>query len=203
MCIVAVPAIAALAGAGATAAGTAGIITAGTAAAISLGATAVGTVTTMMGQRQQAKAQAAQMNYQAGVDRNNKIIADRQAEDAIKRGQAEEEEHRRKVGQIKGAQRVAFASRGIDLGSDVVIDTLSDTAMLGELDALTIRNNAEREAYGYRVQGMNYEASAQNNALAAKNTKSAGKTAMFSTLLSGASTVAQNYADYKSKGVLT
>lgn len=176
-------------------------ISASAAAGISLATTAIGFGLQMYGQNQQAKAAAAQANYQAGVDRNNKIIADRQAEDAIKRGQAEEEDQRRKVAQIKGSQRTAFAARGIDLGSDVVIDTLSDTAMFGELDALTIRSNAEREAYGYRVQGMNYQASADNNALAAKNAKSAGRTNMMSTLLSGASTVSQNYADYKYKGV--
>ena len=176
-------------------------LTAAQAAGISLATTAIGFGMQMYGQNQQAKATAAQYNYQAAVDRNNKIITDRQAEDAIKRGQAEEEEHRRKVSQIKGNQRVGFASRGIDLGSDVVVDTLSDTAMLGELDALTIRSNAAREAYGYRVQGMNYQASAGNNALAASGAKSAGRTNMFSTLLSGASTVSQNYADYKYKGV--
>lgn len=176
-------------------------ISASTAAGISLATTAIGFGLQMYGQNQAAKAQAGQYNYQAAVDRNNKIIADRQAEDAIKRGEQDEEEHRRKVASIKSDQRVGFASRGVDLGSDVVIDTLSDTAMLGELDALTIRSNAAREAYGYRVQGMNYEASAGNNALAAKNAKSAGKTAMFGTLLSGASTVAQNYSDYKYKGI--
>jgi len=176
-------------------------ISASTAAGLSLAASAVGFGLQMYGQNQQAKAQAGQYAYQAAVDRNNKIIADRQADDAIKRGEAEEEEHRRKVASIKADQRVGFASRGIDLGSDVVVDTLSDTAMLGELDALTIRNNAEREAYGYRVQGMNYEASAGNNALAGKNAKSAGRTAMFGTLLSGASTVAGNYSDYKYKGI--
>lgn len=176
-------------------------ISASTAAGLSLATTAIGFGLQMYGQNQQGKAAAASYNYQAAVDRNNKIIADRQAEDAIKRGQAEEEEHRRKVTQVKGSQRVAFAANGIDLGSDVVIDTLSDTAMLGELDALTIRNNAAREAYGYRVQGMNYEASAGNNSLAAKSAKSASRTSMFNTLLSGASTVGQNYADYKYKGV--
>ena len=171
-----------------------------TLAAAAIGASIIGTGVSAYGQMQQGKAAAGQANYQAAVDRNNKIIADRQAEDAIKRGQNEEEEQRRKVAQVKGSQRTAFAARGIDLGSDVVIDTLSDTAMLGELDALTIRNNAAREAYGYRVQGMNYEASAQNNALAAKNAKSAGKTAMFSTLLSGASSVAGDYYTFKKNG---
>lgn len=170
-------------------------------AVASLVATGVGTAVSMYGQYQQGKAQAGQYAYQAAVDRNNKIIMDRQAEDAIKRGEAEEDEHRRKVASIKADQRVGFASRGIDLGSDNVLDTLSDTAMLGELDALTIRNNAQREAYGYRVQGMNYEASAGNNMLASKNAKSASRTGMSSTLLSGASTVAGDYATYKNKGV--
>ena len=176
-------------------------LSASAAAGISLAGTAAGFLMQAYGQRQSAKAQAGQYQYQAAVDRNNKIIADRQAEDAVKRGEAAEEEHRRKVQAIKSDQRVGFASRGIDLGSDVVVETLSDTAMLGELEALTIRSNAAREAYGYRVQGMNYEASAGNNALAAKNAKSAGKTAMFSTLLSGASTVAGDYATYKDKGI--
>lgn len=177
-------------------------LSASTAAAISVGTSVLGFAMQAYGQNQAAKAQAGQYQYQAAVDRNNKIIADRQAEDAIKRGEAEEESHRRKVQAIKADQRVGFASRGIDLGSDVVIETLSDSAMLGELDALTIRSNAAREAYGYRVQGMNYEASAGNNALAAKNAKSAGKTAVMSTLLSGASTVADSYSTYKQKGIL-
>lgn len=203
MCIVALPAVAALAGAGATAAGTAGMITASTAAWISLGATAVGTAASMYGTAQQSKAQAGQYKYQAAVDRNNQIISGRQADDAIKRGESAEEQHRMKVQGIKADQRVGFASRGIDLGSDVVIDTLSDTAMLGELDALTIRSNAAREAYGYKVQGMNYGDSSANNLLSAKNTTAAGKTAMASSLLSGAATVAGNYAGYADKGVFS
>ena len=201
MCIVALPAIAAVAGAGATAAGAAGVMAASTAAYISLGATALGAVTSAMGSIQQGKAQASQYKYQAAVDRNNKIISDRQAADAIQRGQAAEEETRRKTAQIISKQRVGFASNNIDLGSDVVSDTLSDSAMLGELDALTVRSNAAREAYGYQVQGMNYQASADNSLLAAKNAKSAAKTSAFSTLLSGASTLAGNYSDYKTKGV--
>lgn len=201
MCIVALPAVAALAGAGATAAGAAGVMAASTAAMVSLGATAVGTIASMIGSGQQAKAQAGQYKYQEAVDRNNQIISNRQADDAIKRGEADEEAQRRQIAQIKGKQRVGFASNNIDLGSENVVDTLSDTAMFGELDALTTRSNAAREAYGYQVQGMNYGASAGNNALAAKNVKSAAKTEMFTTLLSGASTVANSYSDYKTKGV--
>ena len=45
-----------------------------------------------------------------------------------------------------------MAANGVDLSSGSPLDILGDTAMYGELDALTIRSNAEREAYGYRVQ---------------------------------------------------
>ena len=177
-------------------------LSAGTAAAISVGTSVLGFAMQAIGQKQAGDAQAGQYQYQAAVDRNNKIISDRQAADALKRGEADEQAHRRKVQSIKADQRVSFAARGVDLGSDNVIDTLSDTAMLGELDALTIRSNAGREAYGYNVQGMNYEASAQNNSLAAKGAKKAGKTGALTTILSGASTVGGMYSDYKSKGIL-
>jgi hypothetical protein len=179
--------------AGATAAS--GLATAG------LIASGIGTAASVYGKIQEGKAQSNQYKYQAAVDRNNQIISTRQADDAIQRGKIEEENVRRRTQAIKGEQRAAYAANGIDLGSDAVVDTLADTAMLGELDALTTRSNAEREAYGFRVQGMNYGASAQNNTMAAKNTKSASRIGAMTTLLSGASTVASSYSDYKTKGV--
>ena len=35
------------------------------------------------------------------------------------------------------------------------------TAFLGELDALTIRSNAEREALGHRMEAMNFQMGGQ------------------------------------------
>lgn len=172
-----------------------------TVAAAALAVQGVGAAYSAYQQKQAGKAQQGQLNYQAAVDRNNKIISDRYAQDAIDRGKVEEEEQRRKTQQIKGNQRVGFAANGIDLGSDVVTETLQDTAMYGELDALTVRNNAQREAYGYKVQGMNFEASAINNTVSGKNAKTAGKTAAFGTILSGGSSVLGTYNDYKAKGV--
>lgn len=52
----------------------------------------------------------------------------------------------------------------------------ADNAQFGTLDALTTVNNAQREAYGYQVQGMN----AQAQGAAAQ---SAAKSSMTSTLL--------------------
>jgi hypothetical protein len=155
-----------------------------------------------VGQRQQAKAQAAQMNYQAAVNRNNAQIQNQLAEDALKRGEIEESEHRRKVNLLKGEQRVAYAGSGVDLGSDLVMDTLADTAQFGELDALTIRDNAEREAYGYRVGAMNYTASADLNQAGASHIKSAGNLAAVGSLLSDLGTTGAQYTEYKRLGVV-
>lgn len=176
-------------------------MSAGTSALLSLGTTAIGYILQASGQQASGEAQQNMYNYQAAVNRNNAIMANWQAEDAIKRGREEEDQHRLKVQQIKGTQRAAFADRGVDLGSENVSDTLADTAFLGELDALAIRSNAEREAYGYRQQASNYEASANMDELAGRNAVNAANTEATTTILGGASLVADRWSNYKAKGI--
>jgi len=75
---------------------------------------------------------------------------DRQkAQDALQRGNIEEDTHRRRTSALKGKQKSALAANGVELDSGSASDLTADTAMMGELDALTIRNNAEREAFLY------------------------------------------------------
>lgn len=107
---------------------------------------------------QQAKSAKAQAHYQSAVANNNKIIADRAADDSIKRGAVEEERKRQDIELLKGKQIAGFAGSGTDLSSSSVYDVIGETAALGELDALTIRSNYARESYEKRVMGMNYGA---------------------------------------------
>lgn len=107
---------------------------------------------------QQAKAAKEQAHYQSAVANNNKVIADRAAEDSIKRGAVEEERKRQDIELLKGKQIAGFAGSGTDLSSGSVFDVVGETAALGELDALTIRSNYARESYEKRVMGMNYGA---------------------------------------------
>jgi hypothetical protein len=167
----------------------------------SLVASALGGLMTVYGQIQQGKAADASAKYQAAVDRNNAILSDRKERDAILRGNEEERRQRVETSQRIGLQRASFAENNIDLGSDSVIDTLSDTAMTGELDALTIRNNAQREASGYAAEGMNYRASAENELMAGKNAKKASKINATASILGTASTVSDRWAGYKTEGV--
>jgi len=95
-----------------------------------------------------ADAQAEVIDWNAG-------IADLQAEDATARGYEEEHRFRSMVRGVIGTQRAGFAAGNIDVGFGSALDVQADAAFLGELDALTIRNNAAREAWGYKVEGEN------------------------------------------------
>jgi len=162
-------------------------------------ATIASTAVSAYGSMQAGKAEEAQYNYQAAVDRNNAQVKQWQSDDALKRGKEEERRQRLMTAQKKGAQVVGFAANGIDLGSENVAETLADTAMIGELDALTIRSNAKREAYGYQVEGSNFEASAGAKKIAGKNAKKAGTMNAFSTILGGTNTLTGQFSDNKAK----
>jgi len=97
------------------------------------------------------KARKAKEREAALVDWNAQV-ADLQAQDAIARGAEEESRYRSQVRGLIGANRAATAGGGIDVGSGTALDQQADLAFLGELDALTIRTNAAREAWGYSVE---------------------------------------------------
>lgn len=149
---------------------------------------ALGIVTAVLGavgQFMQFKAQAAQAKYQAAVDRNNAIIATRFAKDSRARGDEAEAQVRIRNAAFLGRQRSVFGARNIDMSSGSALDILGDTAALGELDALTTKNNFEREAIGFESQSMNFRASASLNDMKANNLMTSGIFAAFTTALGG------------------
>ncbi|MBX3503327.1 MAG: hypothetical protein KF889_28115 [Alphaproteobacteria bacterium] len=107
-----------------------------------------------------AQASAAQAGYQAQVARNNQIIAQRNAADALKRGEVEEDKVRQRTASIMGQQRARLAGQGSALDEGSPLDIQMDTAGMGTLDALTVRGNFRREAHAHEVQAMNHAAQA-------------------------------------------
>jgi hypothetical protein len=110
----------------------------------------------------------AQGKQDAATGETNRRLGLAQANDALLRGTIEETRYRRQIAQIIGAQKAAFGHRNVAV-SGTALDILSDTAQIGEEDALTIRNNAAREAWGYRHQAneaSRWGASQRNNAFA-------------------------------------
>lgn len=143
------------------------------------------------GSYQQAKAQEQQAEYQAAVSRNNQIIANRQAEDVRKLGKDEANRYRRDVDLKAAEQMVGLAGQGVDVTDGTSIDLLADTKELGEQDATMIEANAEREAYKYEVQGMNF--GAQSNLYKSQASNANPMFAGVSSLLSGGTTVASRW----------
>lgn len=100
-----------------------------------------------------AQVQAGQ--YAKAEGEANSKIAEYQARDAQQRGAIAEEEERNRVRAIMAQQRAAFGANNVTTSSGSPLGILADTAQYGELDALTVGNNAAREAFGYRVDSQN------------------------------------------------
>lgn len=82
----------------------------------------------------------------------NAAIADLQAADVLERGKEEESRFRAGVRGLIGTQRAGFAGQGVDVSFGSAVDVQADAAHLGELDAQALRSNAQREAWGFKVQ---------------------------------------------------
>lgn len=142
-------------------------------------------------QKEASESQAQLADYNASV-------ADLQAQDAVARGAEEESKFRTQVRGAIGAQRAGFAAGNIDVGYGSAVDVQADAAYLGELDALTIRTNAKREAWGFNVQGEDLRRRAQIARKEGVYLESAGNAyrsggglAATGTILGGASSLLQ------------
>jgi len=117
----------------------------------------------------------------------NATISERRAKDALERGELEEQQKRRETSALIGKQKAAMAANGVDLTFGSPLDVIVDSAVLGELDALTIRKNAHREEYDYHVQAANQRAQGAMHSGAADSALAGGYMAAGGTVLTGAS----------------
>lgn len=102
----------------------------------------------------QSKAQKLEGNIRSQQLETNARIGELQAKDAESRGKKDSEEYKKKVKLLIGRQRASFAAQGIDPGTGSALDIQLETAEFGAVDALTIRNNAFREATGHRIEAI-------------------------------------------------
>lgn len=105
--------------------------------------------------KREAAAIKAQAEYNRKVSEINEAYTMAKSDDAIRRGEQEVEGHRSKVRQLVGSQKAGLAASGVDVSSGSAAQIVDQTEKLGELDAITLKNNAWREAYGYKVEAKN------------------------------------------------
>lgn len=117
---------------------------------------------------QQAGAAQAQGEYQAKMLEINKQFAELQGEEAIKQGDKQAIDYQKKLSQLMGTQRVSYAGQGVSVGEGSAAEVAEDTAVRGAEDVVTIRSNAWREAWGYKVQALDLSSQAEMVRKAAK-----------------------------------
>lgn len=144
------------------------------------------TISTFAAQRKQAGAIEDQGAYQSAIFSQDAKMAEAQAADAIARGREAELRQRTATKQFRGAQRAGFAAQGVVLDSGSARDVQEEGVAMGELDALTIRNNARREAYGFQVQAGDLARQGKLAELSARNQAASLRSESYGTLLTGA-----------------
>lgn len=115
----------------------------------------VGAGLAVVGGVQQARAAKAAGEAQAQADEANAKIGQLQAEQARQIGNMEEERQMRRVRAAVASQRAAQAANGLDVNSGTALDLQAETAGFGTADALNLRSNAIRQAWGFEVGAVN------------------------------------------------
>ena len=170
-------------------------VAANVAANVSLFGSIASTVMGVGGAIRQQTTAKNMAKYRSQVASNNKLIADFQAQDAIKRGDIKASRHRQKVKDLKGRLRAVMAASGFSANDDDALDILGDTAAMGKQDELTIKSNAEREAYTARIAAQNQEN--QSLLLKAESESYSPMFAGATSLFGGVGSVAQKWYKYK------
>lgn len=122
---------------------------------IGTGLQVAGVIGSTIGAYKKSSGEQQGYQFQSAVARKNATIADMQAKDAMLRGAKDEQNVRMRTAQIAGTQRASLAARGIDIGEGSPLNILTDTSFMGERDALTARDNAAKEVWGYQTQAQN------------------------------------------------
>lgn len=165
---------------------------------VMIAATVASGVMTAAAQRRNAIAQSQQSHYQAAVARNNQIAAEHAARDAEARGRQTAADIRRKQSAVTGAQRAQLAAAGVDVSSGTALSLTEETAGLAAQDIAVARNNAAREALGFRNQGSNFNAEVGLRQSAGANALASGNAAATGTLLTTAGSAATKWYDLPS-----
>lgn len=117
----------------------------------------------------QYQSQGSQADLEGRMFDINRANAEFMAGDAIKRGDKEAAAHLGKTRRLVGSQRAAQGASGVDVNSGSARDVQDSTYASGAEDAATIKNNAWREAFGFRSEAASIGMKSRLASLSSKN----------------------------------
>ena len=155
-----------------------------------IGLQAYGQVRAGQAAKEAGKAQRASAESEAQLAEYNAAVARIQSTDAEKRGAEAANRFRTQIKEVIASQRAGYAAGNIDVQYGSAVDVQDDARLLGELDMLTLRTNAAREAWGFDVQEQDLRRRAEIARKEGVYHEAAGRAAATSHYVGAAATVA-------------
>lgn len=97
----------------------------------------------------------------------NAQVSEMEAASTLEAGQKDEARKRMETAQLVGRQKAVLAAQGVDIGSGTSLDIMQGTKDVGDMDAMTIRQNAIQRANALRTQASAFNSSKTNAGLIA------------------------------------
>lgn len=149
--------------------------------AASIGSAVMGGI----GAIQQGNAASAASAYNAQMAANNAKIATQNAAFTAAEGEANSAQEQAKTRATVAATLANQGASGVDVNTGSAVDVRASESKLGMLNAMTIRSNAARQAYGYQTEAASDRAQSNVYKSQAKNDKTAGYLNAGATVLGG------------------
>lgn len=157
----------------------------------------VGAGVSAYGAYESGQANKSAAAYQAEVAANNAKIAQQNATWDIQAGEVAADNQGLRTRGAVGAEKAGQGAAGVSVNSGTAPDVRAATEALGMQDAMTIRSNAARAAYGAEVQATSDTAQSQLDTMQSRQAGIAGDLSAGGSLLQGISTVGGRYAAWQ------
>lgn len=154
------------------------------------------------GEYMSGHAQAQAANYNAAVSIQNAQNEKRNATIAAESGSQQAGTQSLETRATIGAEKANQGASGMNVNTGSSLDTQVSTHETGTLDAMTVRTNAAREAYGYQTRAANAEAQAEMDRYNAKNAELGGIIKGSTTILNTGQDAAHKFAKLQAAGGL-
>lgn len=154
-------------------------------------------ITGALGAFEQGQSTASADKYNGQIALANSQIATRNAVQASEAGEIQAANSEMRTRANAGAIKTNQAASGVDVNKGSAVDVQQSEDQLGKLDALTIRSNAAKQAYGYETQSFSDTAQSELDKSAATNAATAGDIGAGSTLLGQGSNAGTKFQEYQ------
>lgn len=161
--------------------------------AASMGISAIGGLMSAGAASKSAAASSQMGMFQAGIAIQNAKIAEQNAQYASMEGEQSAAKYGMGAAQRQGEIITAQSGSGLSVRSGSNKDVQDSNMVVSSMDMAQIRQNAAKTAFDYKTQAGAYSMQAVGDLMGAQNSAAAGKTNVMTSIIGGASSVADKW----------